>query len=180
MPSLWIPARLPGLNEIIALASRYGRKPTARKSGSQLRRARWSAYNDAKVEWESFIATIVRVNGFDVPPGCWRYTYVFVEPNRKRDPSNMLAAIKFIEDAFRGAGVLENDGWAQVQSGCWYRATAKDLGIKRGVLVHVGGEHLTEAEALQKAKDIGRDFNRRELTFDRNLRRIGGAQALRG
>lgn len=40
--------------------------------------------------------------------------YHWVEPNRKRDKSNIAFAKKFIEDALVTMGVLKNDGWKQI------------------------------------------------------------------
>ena len=44
------------------------------------------------------------------------FGFVFYEKHRKRDPDNLLAALKFIFDALRKEGVLLNDGWDQVKS----------------------------------------------------------------
>lgn len=41
--------------------------------------------------------------------------YTWVEPNRRRDKDNIAFARKFVQDALVGAGVLENDGWAQIK-----------------------------------------------------------------
>lgn len=43
------------------------------------------------------------------------FRYTFYEPNRKRDPSNiMLFGVKTIEDALVKCGVIDNDGWRNV------------------------------------------------------------------
>ena len=40
------------------------------------------------------------------------FTYLFREPTKKRDPSNIISAgVKLIEDALQEAGLLPNDGW---------------------------------------------------------------------
>ena len=41
--------------------------------------------------------------------------YVWVEPNRNRDKDNVAFAKKFVQDGLVKAGVLVNDGWAQVE-----------------------------------------------------------------
>jgi hypothetical protein len=42
--------------------------------------------------------------------------YTWAEPNKRRDPSNISAGgRKLIEDALVDAGVLANDGWAQIE-----------------------------------------------------------------
>ena len=40
--------------------------------------------------------------------------YKWVEPDRRRDKSNIAWAKKFIEDALVKAKVLQNDGWKQI------------------------------------------------------------------
>src|SRR4030042_1312982 len=43
------------------------------------------------------------------------FSYLFVEPSKRRDPSNLISGgIKIIEDGLQEAGLLENDGWANV------------------------------------------------------------------
>ena len=36
------------------------------------------------------------------------------EKNKRRDPDNIVSAKKFILDGLQEAGVIENDGWAQI------------------------------------------------------------------
>ena len=40
--------------------------------------------------------------------------YTWIEQNRKRDKDNIAFAKKFIQDALRLAGILKNDGWAEI------------------------------------------------------------------
>lgn len=40
--------------------------------------------------------------------------YRWVEPNMKRDPSNVAFGKKFIEDALVKQGVIPNDGWKNI------------------------------------------------------------------
>lgn len=40
--------------------------------------------------------------------------YRWVEPNKRRDPSNVAFAKKFIEDALVDIGVIQNDGWKHI------------------------------------------------------------------
>jgi len=42
-------------------------------------------------------------------------TYLWVEPNRKRDKDNIAFAKKFIQDALVSAGVLQGDGWKHIE-----------------------------------------------------------------
>lgn len=49
--------------------------------------------------------------------------YVFYEPNRRRDVDNIAAvAHKFVQDSLVKTGVLENDGWREIEgfSDCFY------------------------------------------------------------
>ena len=48
--------------------------------------------------------------------GLRHYRFTWYEPNRRRDPDNVASAIKFVLDAMQQAGIIENDGWKQVQS----------------------------------------------------------------
>lgn len=41
--------------------------------------------------------------------------YLWVEKNRRRDKDNVAFAQKFVQDALVQAGVLKNDGWAEVE-----------------------------------------------------------------
>ena len=40
--------------------------------------------------------------------------YLWVEKDRRRDKDNIAFAKKFVQDALVKAGVLENDGWRQI------------------------------------------------------------------
>lgn len=100
--SLWIPWQMPGLNEIIREKGRI--------------RGKWNGYMTMKEQWGNRIAGQAMVQKF---PKLERghFTYVFEEPNRKRDPSNVIAGgIKLIEDALQVAELLPNDGWEQILS----------------------------------------------------------------
>lgn len=104
---LWIPARMPGFNEILDARMIRGK---GAKSTYQ-----WNAYSQMKKRWAGNIRIL-----------CWHrrlefiergfFTYLFVEPNRKRDLSNITAGgIKLIEDALIEAKILENDNWEHVR-----------------------------------------------------------------
>lgn len=43
-------------------------------------------------------------------------TIVHIEPNRRRDPDNIMAAQKFILDGMVQAGIIEDDGWRHIWS----------------------------------------------------------------
>ena len=42
------------------------------------------------------------------------YHFTWYCKNRKKDPSNISYAVKFIFDGLEMAGVIENDGWKQI------------------------------------------------------------------
>lgn len=102
MNRLWIPGTLPGLNEIIdAKATKYGKKGR-------------SAYTEMKKRNDSMVALMATAQKFKSVENGY-FTYLFRERDRRRDPSNVAAgAIKVIEDGLQVAGLLPNDGWAQV------------------------------------------------------------------
>jgi len=95
--TLWIPGRLPGLNEVINenRANRFQAAKTKKK-----------LTNDIAILAKSQLRPI------------WgaRFTFFWKEINRKRDPDNISSAKKFILDGLVKAGILENDGWNQVIS----------------------------------------------------------------
>ena len=99
---LWIPGQMPGLNEIIDAA--------------KTRKGQWNAYNDLKRKWATTIATHAMGQRFPkIQQG--HFTYLIQEPNRRRDPSNVIAGVlKLTADALQEADLLENDGWEQVLS----------------------------------------------------------------
>ena len=94
----WIPGPLPGMNDMTA------------KRG----RGRGFAYAKAKEKWTNDIALLAlaaHVPHFNRV----HISYRWVEPNKKRDPSNVAAGgRKVVEDGLVRAKVLENDGWKQM------------------------------------------------------------------
>lgn len=44
------------------------------------------------------------------------YTFVWYRKNRRSDPDNISVGVKYIFDGLIKGGVLENDGWSQVNS----------------------------------------------------------------
>ncbi len=99
--TLFIPGPLPGLNEIINAKGNT--------------RGKWNAYSKMKKHWGGLIALLARAKGIETIPEGSRFYYRCVEPNRSRDPSNIIAgAVKLIEDGLQEAGILENDGWKHV------------------------------------------------------------------
>ena len=125
--TIWVPGRLPGLNEFIAARGR--------------RRGRWDPYARLKREWSIVVGMVARGR---IPNGA-HWTYFHVEPNRRRDPSNFCAgAQKIIEDALQEAGKLEGDGWRHI-GGFSHHWT---VGDPPGCLVLVGPNAVSREECL--------------------------------
>jgi len=92
-----IPGEMPGMNEIIAAAKSH-----------------YHQYNDMKrtnTEIVTWVANKVPKKGKVFLDITW------YRKNRRRDPDNIAAAVKFIWDGLVEAGVIENDGWKQ--NGGW-------------------------------------------------------------
>lgn len=141
---LWIPGRLPGLNELL--------------SGQSSASRGWSAYNSQKQAWAASIAALADSSGI-TPLGAGYFTYLFVEQNQKRDPSNIVAGgVKILEDAFVKAGILENDGWSQILGfvGYWTKSD------RAGCLVHWDLYNMPSKQGmlqlLKKAMENGKAY----------------------
>lgn len=96
---LVIPGQLPGLNEYIAA------ERTNKHLGAKLKRdAQWIVEACAKKQLRGF------------RPVCpVRMKYTWYERNRRRDKDNISSfGRKVIQDGLVKAGILENDGWAQI------------------------------------------------------------------
>lgn len=152
MERLWIPGRLPGLNEIIEACG--------------TRKRNWNAYTSMKREWGQRVSLFALAQGFK--PGKKGYfTYLFVEANRKRDPSNIVGGgVKIIEDALQECCLIEGDGWIQVKGIAPFWCKDAD---NPGVSVFWDeGSCLTEFEARrlteQARKDHGNEVRRVKRT----------------
>jgi hypothetical protein len=117
--TLWIPDRLPGLNEVIAAAKGRG--------------GRGHAYAKMKRDLGEFVwanAKAARLR----PVRRARLHFLWVEKDRRRDPDNVSSAgRKFILDGLVKAGVLPGDGWAAIES--WSDTFTVDA--KHGVAVTI-------------------------------------------
>lgn len=113
---VFIPGRLPGLNEVID-ANRRNR------------------YKGATLKKRATETVCVALRGNFVPldDGPYDFVLTWVEPNRKRDPDNIASAVKFVLDGMIMRGILTNDGWSQVRS-ITHRFNG---GGERGVVVEV-------------------------------------------
>lgn len=91
---LWIPGRLPGMNEIILIARTHWAKSAAQKQD----------YTSLVASYCKRLKPMKRV---------WLSIH-YHEANKKRDPDNIAAGKKFLLDGLVQGGVLANDGHAQV------------------------------------------------------------------
>lgn len=120
-----------GLNEVIALSA-------GANSG-------WSAYGAAKSKWTQQVVLMARAKNIQ-PVGPGYLSFLWLEPNAKRDPSNIVAGgTKLIEDALVAAGVMKNDGWADVLGlvGYWVRRPERV-----GVLVRHSPDGVASKETM--------------------------------
>lgn len=94
--TLTIPARLPGLNDMIDAARRNRYESAAMKKE-----------NTQMVAWCAKAARLPRMEQVDL-------IFTWYEPHRQRDKDNIMAGQKFVFDGLVEAGVLPNDGWNQI------------------------------------------------------------------
>lgn len=121
MGLLWIAGRLPSLNQIIEESAGASKG--------------WSKYNQTKQRWTAQVILMARTKNIGAIPPSY-FAYLFCEPNRKADPSNIVGGgVKIIEDALQAAKLLENDGWHDVLGyvGYWER-----MAHRVGCLVYWG------------------------------------------
>lgn len=146
MQRLWIPGRVPGLNEILDARASFGHVVNA--SGK-----RYNAYSALKKQWGARVklcANIARIKSIESA----YFTYLFRERDKRRDPSNFCAGgAKIIEDALKEAGIIRNDGWSVVEGIAHYWLVDKPL---EGVTLF-----LTQRLPLDRADAIWRDDNER-------------------
>jgi hypothetical protein len=130
---LWVPSRLPGLNELL--------------SSKSTRHGNWSAYNDVKQRWFGQIKLLARSKDIRaVGPGY--FSFLFVEPDKRRDPDNVAAGgIKILLDALVGAEVLAGDGWQHILGFVSYW----QVGDKPGCLIQWDERQTWSKPAMQGA-----------------------------
>lgn len=97
--TFFIPGPLPGENEIIDACKGAG--GTGR------------IYSAMKKKWTNDIALLVRSARIRPVPRA-HIRFIWHERDRRRNPDNLCAAIKFVLDGLVVAKVLENDGWDQI------------------------------------------------------------------
>lgn len=97
-PTLWIPAVLPSLNDLLRESRRSPH-----------------AYNALKRRWAVVVGTLAGHQRFE--PAGTEWSYLFLEPpGSRRDVSNIVAgAVKFVEDALVDAGHMPDDSRQHVR-----------------------------------------------------------------
>lgn len=94
---LFVPGVLPGLNEYSDAERRN------RYQGARIKR-----------EWTETVAWLAR----EMEPlaGPVHVRCRWIAPNRRRDPDNVAAAIKYVLDGLVAGGLLPGDGWRYIRS----------------------------------------------------------------
>lgn len=114
----WIAGPLPGQNEIIKAAKGSG--------------GRGRAYSRLKAKLTNDIALTAKAARIPHVKRA-RFLFHWIETSKRRNPDNIAAAHKFVFDGLVLAGVLSNDGWAQVAG--W--SDTFEVGKRPGVFVTV-------------------------------------------
>ena len=94
---LWLAGRLPGLNEV-----------TAENRGNRYAGAQQKKRTEAGLAWQ--------LRDVGPLPGRYHWHFTWHAKDKRRNPDNIASAVKFIFDALQHAGILSNDGWAQIAS----------------------------------------------------------------
>lgn len=157
---------MPGLNEMLA---------GNRASG------RWNSYNEVKCVWYGQIKVLVLALGV-ASHGPGFATMLFCEPNRKRDPDNLVSGgAKILLDSLVGCEVLPGDDWNSNLGfiGFWQHTPGR-----AGCLFHWDDELISRASMLELLeKEQGKDGianNRLRAVDDEPLRKAARKAAARG
>ena len=144
--TLWIPGVLPGLNEII--------------EARRITRGRWNKYTDMKRAIGEEIQLLARAQKFGPITEPAYYTYLHLEKDRRRDPSNFTAGgQKLIEDGLQGGvgrtAYIPGDGWKHVLgSQHHWRVDERGSGVFL-VVSDAVKEHGTMAGLLELSGHLG-------------------------
>lgn len=113
---IWIPVRLPSLNEYTRDNRAHWARGAKSKGGA-----------DGMASWHIRAARPPHFHGpVDV-------SFRWVEPDRRRDPDNIVFAKKFVLDALVSQRVIRGDGWRWVAS----LSDTWDVGEEPGVMVTI-------------------------------------------
>jgi len=120
--TIFLPGRLPSLNEVI------GKNRKNRYAGASL-----------KKRTDRALTLLIKASGMEpLGDGPYDVRCEWVEPNRRRDPDNIYSAVKFVLDAMQTAGILERDGWQQIADIHHRRRIGEDVGVYVTFVKHEG------------------------------------------
>lgn len=95
---LFIPGRVPSLNEVLAMA--------------KTQRGKYSPYNELKSAWTENTVMLAQNKRLVPMTGLVEAAFLICEPNERRDPDNFCSVVaKFVLDGLVKAGVIQGDGW---------------------------------------------------------------------
>lgn len=113
---LWIPGKLPGLNEIIASARSHKMKSASQKKKYTTR-----------IAWYAKVHLNPIQGKFDI---CFTWN----ERNRRRDPDNIAVGQKFVLDGLVLANIIPNDGWNQINSIVHRFEVNEEVGVRLTII----------------------------------------------
>lgn len=93
---LWLPGRLPGLNDLIFT-----------NVGARIKHQRGP---------KQMVKLLVQAQGIATFTKPVMLKFEWREPNKRRDPDGVCGGSKLVIDALKTAGVLANDGWKHIAS----------------------------------------------------------------
>ena len=121
---IFIPDKLPGLNELINVAR-------GTKGIGSL-----AAANKQKQEntYRAYLHILEQSKGIRFHNPIYVH-FLWIEKNKRRDPDNIVSAKKYIFDGMEKAGLIKNDGWEYIAGFTDKWVLSKDVGIKPGVSI---------------------------------------------
>ncbi len=70
--------------------------------------------NKLKQEAQTLVSWHVKAQGVKKAPKPCDISITWYEPNKRRDKDNIVSGKKYILDSLVDCGVMENDGWANI------------------------------------------------------------------
>lgn len=111
-PVLWIPGKMPNLNDLFNAKLNVFVPPGMRAPFLPAKLP--NEYNKLKKRWHGVIDRLCLEQKFECP-GSGYFNFMCVEENRRRDKDGVGAgAQKIIQDALVARGTLYNDGWKAI------------------------------------------------------------------
>lgn len=92
-----IPGTLPGMNEILKAANAHRLK-----------------YNEMKRSCTEYVSLCAKAWKVQPPIGMVTIRITWICKDKRRDKDNIACGTKFLADGLQKAGILDNDGWKQV------------------------------------------------------------------